>query len=1061
VHGARGYLVADKAGPPPEPARAPPRYVVEGAVVGGGLRITVLGEVGASLDGACLELGGYRQRAVLAFLIAARGDIVTTDRLVDALWPQTPPPSSLAALHAYISRLRSRFEPRRAARSRSGFIAREGPGYRLRVPADDVDAWRFEQDLRSAAALTDPAETARILHEALAQWRGPAFAAYAAEPWARPEAIRLTELRELAREQLLAARLDCGEDAELVPEIEALVAHDPLREERWRLLALALYRSCRQADALAALRRARQTLAEELGVDPGQSLRTLQERILAADPALDRPPDGHRGPARRAVAAVPWQVPADVAAFAGRTAELGELDRMVFLEAPDGRSSTAVLISAVAGTAGVGKTALAIRWAHRTRDAFPDGQLYVDLRGYDPGQPVRPADAAAGFLRALGMDGQDIPVDADERVAAYRTILHGRRMLIVLDNAATVEQVRPLLPGNRSCVVLVTSRDSLAGLVARHGARRVDLDPLPSSEAVALLEALIGGRARADPAATATLAGQCARLPLALRVAAELAVAHPGMSLRCLVRELADEEQRLDLFDSCGDPRTAIRGVLSWSCRHLPAKTARAFWLLGLNPGADFDRYTAAALASVSAAEGQRFLDALARANLIQPGRQGHPDRPSRYSMHDLLRAYAAGLASQAHPATRRAAVTRLFDYYLGTASAALDVLFPAERHYRPRVCPPRTPSPPLTDAAAARDWLDAHRDTLVAVTAYAATSGWPGHAIRLAATVFRYLETGCHYAEAETMHTHACDAARRTGDRAAEATSHTNLGAVNWGQGRYEQAAIHHQRALTLSREADDRKGEGIAAGNLGVTHWRLGRYEQAADHLKLSLALCAGDRTSQALALSNLGFVCQRRGRYTEAIGYHQRALDLSRAIDDRYTEAHALSNLGALYSGQARYTLAGRHLRLALARFREAGDRKGEAEVLTEFGLLDLRRGRYQQAAEYHELALELSREIGHLPTEAAALNGTGEVLLATGLPGQAVSQHATARAVATRIGDRHEQARAHTGLARAHQASGDLGQARGHWRHALAHYTELGLPDADDARAQLEALSSCPA
>jgi DNA-binding SARP family transcriptional activator len=614
-------------------------------MMSGGLRVRVLGEVGAALQGRALELGGYRQRAVLALLVVARDAIVTSDQLVDALWAGGPPSSSLGALHAYVSRLRSQFEPGRVARSRNGFIVREGSGYTLRVPGEAVDAWQFEQALQSAAALTDPAGAARALKGGLALWRGPAFAEYAAEPWAQPEATRLTELRELAREQLLAARLDCGEDAVLVPEIEALVAQDPLREERWRLLILALYRSHRQADALNALQRARRILAEELGIDPGQALQRLQGQVLAADPALDRPTGGAvREAARPPAAPIPWQVPGDVAELAGRTSELAELDRMLAGNAPDGSSATE--ITAIAGTAGVGKTSLAIRWAHRSRDAFPDGQLYVDLRGYDPGQPVPPADALAGFLRALGMGGQDIPADAGERAAAYRTMLDGRRMLIVLDNAATAEQVRPLLPGNRSCVVLVTSRDSLAGLVARHGARRVNLGLLSLPDATALLEALIGERARADPAATVTLAGRCARLPLALRVAAEVAVARPGISVACLTSELADEEQRLDLLETGGDPRTAVRSALSWSCRHLSASAVRAFGLLGLHPGADFDCYKVAALTSVTAGQGRRILDTLTPGNLIQPG------RPGRYGMHDLLRAYAAGFtAGGDHPA--------------------------------------------------------------------------------------------------------------------------------------------------------------------------------------------------------------------------------------------------------------------------------------------------------------------------------------------------------------------------------------------------------------------------
>jgi len=300
---------------------------------------------------------------------------------------------------------------------------------------------------------------------------------------------------------------------------------------------------------------------------------------------------------------VPAQLPGDVDVFTGRAAELAELDRLlttapIRTDAADkaGGDSTSVVISAVSGTAGVGKTALALRWAHQVRAEFSDGQLYVNLRGYDPDQPLSAGYALAGFLRALGVPGAEIPPEVDERAAAYRSLLDGRRILIVLDNASSVEQVRPLLPGTPSALVVVTSRDALAGLVARHGARRLDLDLLPPEDAVALLRALIGERAEAEPDVAVTLAGQCVRLPLALRVAAELAAARPSTSLAQLVGELADEQRRLELLDAGGDPRTAVRAVFSWSYRHLPAEAARAFRLIGLHPGPDLDPYATAAL---------------------------------------------------------------------------------------------------------------------------------------------------------------------------------------------------------------------------------------------------------------------------------------------------------------------------------------------------------------------------------------------------------------------------------------------------------------------------------
>jgi len=712
---------------------------------------------------------------------------------------------------------------------------------------------------------------------------------------------------------------------------------------------------------------------------------------------------------------VPAQLPGDVDLFTGRAQELAELDSLLtaiptHIEATDA-GSTAVVISAVSGTAGVGKTALALRWAHRVRGEFPDGQLYVNLRGYDPDQPLSAADVLARFLRALGVAGADIPLEVEERATTYRSLLDGRRTLIVLDNAATVEQVRPLLPGTPSALVVVTSRDALTGLVVRDGARRLDLDLLPPQDAVALLGALIGERVAAEPDAAATLAGQCARLPLALRIAAELAATRPTISLVRLVEELVDQQRRLELLDAGGDPRTAVRAVFSWSYLHLPAD-ARAFRLLGLHPGPDFDPYATAALTHTNLEQAQHLLNLLSRAHLIQPTSTG------RYGMHDLLRAYATHLADIEDPETeRRAALTRLFDHYLATAAAAMDTLVPAEAHRRPRISAPATPSPPVAGLAAARAWLDAERATLATVSAHTASHGWPGYAIRLATTLYRYLDIGGHYPDALAIHTHALHAARDAGDRAGEAHVLTNLGAVYGWQGHYGRATDHHLQSLTLFRTSGDQAGEANALDNLGLVYGWLGHYGQAAEH--------------------------------------HQQALTLFRTSGDQAGEANALTNLGLVHWTLGHYGQAAEHHQQALTLFREIGHRAGHATALDNLGAVHWRQGRYPQAAEHHQQALTLFRQIGHEAGEAMALNGIGGTHRATGQLREARIQHTAALALATQIGDRYQQARAHDGLAHAHHATGDPGPARHHWHQALALYTDLGVPEADNVHAHLAA------
>jgi tetratricopeptide (TPR) repeat protein len=1053
----------------------------------GALRIQILGPVRAWRGEQELELGGPRPRAMLGMLAMRAGRAVARSELIDGMWGADPPASAVNSVHVYVVGLRRILEPRRAHRAPGQVLSASGPGYLLRLEPGQLDAVELDRHLtqaRGSSAAGDLAAAARSLDAALGLWQGISLSGIPG-PWADIERVRLAERRLTAIEERVDVLLALGGHDPAVAQLAGLIREHPLRERFRGQLMLALYRCGRQAEALGEFAAARRVLAGELGIEPGPVLRRLHQQILAGDAALDRPAGhdipagrdtaaGHSSPASsgpRRAAPVPRELPADVDAFTGRADEMAELDRLLMAgggqiarNRPESAGS-AIVISAVAGSAGVGKTALAVRWSHRVRHAFPDGQLYVNLRGYDPGEPVAAADALAGFLRALGVAGQDIPADVDERAARYRSMMDGRQMLILLDNAAAAEQVRPLLPGTPSCVVVATSRDSLAGLVAQHGARRLDLDLLPSADAVALLRALIGARVDADPDAAATLAQQCARLPLALRVAAELAAARPALTLAQLAGELAGEQRRLDLLDAGGDSRTAVRGVFSWSYRHLPSAAARAFRLIGLHPGPDLDSYAAAALIGGTREQASDLLDLLSRAHLIRPARRG------RYSMHDLLRAYARQLTAAqvdgpgavdpggaGDGSEGRAALARLLDYYLAVGVAALDILVPAERNRRPRIPPPATEVPSMVSLAEARAWLDSEWATLVAA-AYTATQGSPAHATGLTAIVWRYTQTAGHYTDAFAIHTRALRAARQAGDRAAEAYALNALG-INERLGRNSQAVGYFEQALALFRETGDRFGAACALTNLGADDWRQGRYPQARSHRQQALALFReiGDQPGEARALKGLGQVECRQGRSSQAAGHFQQALALYRELGDLSNEAHVLGNLGMVEGRHGRYLQAVRYLQQALALHREIGDRTGEASALTGLGSVACRQGYYQEAASHHRQALALFRQIGRRAGEAEARNGLGAVLLATGQPSRAHAEHAAALTLAIQSGDQYEQARARCGLGASSQAVGDPGQAGDHWRRALACYSDLGLAEADEVRAHLAALDS---
>jgi tetratricopeptide (TPR) repeat protein/DNA-binding XRE family transcriptional regulator len=800
-------------------------------------------------------------------------------------------------------------------------------------------------------------------------------------------------------------------------------------------------------------------LAEALGLQGPQ----LDEFVRLSGRSMGLPRgDGHMRPVhadsepeadamtgRPGDAPVPRQLPMTVSHFTGRVAELETLSGMLG-EASGART---VVISALSGTAGVGKTAVAVQWAHEVAEHFPGGQLYVNLRGYDPGEPVAATDALAGFLRALGVPGPDVPDGAEERSVLYRSTLAGRRMLLVLDNARDSEQVRPLLPGDHSCAVVITSRDALTGLVARDGARRLDLDLLSISDAIDLLRSLIGGRVEAEPQAAVAMADRCCRLPLALRIAAEMAAARPSSSLADLADELADGQQRLDVLAAGGDVRAAVRTVFSWSYRHLDPAAAQVFRVLGAHPGTLWDAHAVAALAGSTPAQASQVLEVLRRAYLVEPAGRGC------YTQHDLLRAYARELtACTDSPAERRAAQARLTGYYLRAAGTAMDALFPAERHRRPRLADSAVPFPgPPDDAVAARAWLDAERANLVAIAELAAGHGWREQACDLAAVLHRYLDKGGHYAEAIAIHDCARRAARSAGDAASEATALVSLATVDGHQGRYERGAVRLRAALPLFAADCDLIGQARALGNLGAIEYYQGHHTEAEFHLQEAVALYrqASDLVGEERMLANLGTLSTERGRYTQAKGYLRQALAICDEIGNLTGKAHVLGALGRAELLLGQYQLAGVRLQEALDLAAQAGDRAEQARILCDLGENELRQGRTEQALAHPQQALELARDIGDQSAMCQAYLRIGEVMLTTGRPGLALDAYQQALNFAALLRERQTQASAHEGLGEAHHAAGDIARARHHWQQAIALFSGLGIPAADRIGARLAA------
>ncbi len=656
---------------------------------------------------------------------------------------------------------------------------------------------------------------------------------------------------------------------------------------------------------------------------------------------------------------VPRQLPGPVRQFTGRRNELAALTGLLD-QAGAGRSAAAV-ISAIGGMGGVGKTALAVHWAHQVADQFPDGQLYVNLRGYDPsGLPMSASDALAGFLGALGVVAHDIPGGADERAAAYRSLLAGRRFLVVLDNARRAEQVRPLLPGSPGCVTVVTSRDALGGLVAGDGAVRLEVDLLPLPEAVSLLRGLIGSRVEDDPDAAAKLADQCGRLPLALRVAAQLAVTRGGVALADLTAELADLQHRLDVLEAGGDERTTVRAVFTWSYQDLDPAAARMFRLVGVHPGPDISAPAAASLAGVLRSQVRQILGELTRAHLL------YERPPGRFSCHDLLRAYAAEqAAAYESTAERHAAARRALDHYLHTAYIADRLLHPSREPLAlPSLEPGTLPEKPA-DPDQAMEWFDAEHKVLMAAVMHAAESGLSRHAWQLSWSLATFLDLRAYWEDLIDTQRIALAAATSLKDVRAQALARDKLGFAYLLRGQHHDAAEHFEQAIEQFRQLGDQIGEARVHLNVSLLlEWQC-RHAAAVreDKRALSLFRAAGHRAGQALALNAAGWHLALLGKHQQALTCCQQALTLQRELGDRLDEANTWDSLGYIHDRLGQHEQAAACYQQALRLLDRSKERHRRAIILTHLGDTHHNTGDLEAARDAWGQALAILADMHH--------------------------------------------------------------------------------------------------
>ncbi|MEW2301388.1 BTAD domain-containing putative transcriptional regulator [Streptomyces sp. NPDC006655] len=975
-------------GGPRVPEQRRPSSAAEAAA----LRFSVLGPVRAWRAEEPLNTGSPQQRALLAALLLREGRTATAAELIDALWGPEPPSQALAAVRTYASRLRKILDP--------GVLVSESGGYAVRGLGEGALDLTAVQDLAAEAekarSAGDLHRARDVLNRALARWDGEPLAGVPG-PYADAQRARLEEWRLQLLESRLEMDLEQGCHAEAVSELTALTAAHPLRERLRELLMLALYRSGRQAEALAVYADTRRLLAEELGVDPRPGLRELQQRILQADPALAEPSAPAAEPPAAAVR--PAQLPATVPDFTGRSAFVAELSEV--LASAEGR---VMAVSALAGIGGVGKTTLAVHVAHQARAAFPDGQLYVDLQGAGA-QAADPETVLGSFLRALGTPGSAIPDSLDDRAALYRSVLDGRRVLVLLDNAKDAAQVRPLLPGTEGCAALVTSRVRMVDLA---GAHLVDLDVMSPEEALQLFTKIVGEeRVAAEREAALDVVAACGFLPLAIRIAASRLASRRTWTVSVLAAKLADERRRLDELQA-GD--LAVKATFELGYGQLEPAQARAFRLLGLADGPDISLAAAAAVLDLPAEDTEDLLEALVDTSLLESA------APGRYRFHDLVRLYARACAERDEqpPGEREAAMSRLLDFYLATAAGVYAIERPGDRTVE-HLEPTGYPGLSFTGHRAALDWLYAEADCLLACARQSVRAGRLRAAIDLLWVVKDLAESGANARDYEVAATAARDAAQQQADPLAEGRARMAITNVHIVAGRFDLADEEAAQAMELAGATRDPLPSGVTPNDRGIIALYQGRHHDGEAHLNVALAnyRADGNRPGEASALCNLSRIQLATGRVAEAV---------------------RLAGEGVAIYDTLGHTLRGANARYAL-------------------GLALTQSGQPDQALSCLDDALSVFRESRQRLWEGMTIFRMAEVHLSARRPAQAAAMAEQSLSLLRGIGGEWRHANVLTVLGRSLRDVGQSDRACACWREALVVFEKLGAHEAAEVRALL--------
>ncbi|MDA0633639.1 BTAD domain-containing putative transcriptional regulator [Nonomuraea sp. MCN248] len=912
--------------------------------------VRVLGPLEVRVAGEALDLGGRRLRLLFALLTADAGRVVTVRALAEGLWGLDAPPDAHRTVRTYVSRMRKVLSPADRAEPQTALISTHPSGYVLRLEADGLDAARFERLTAEGRALVaeQPSIARERLSAALSLWRGDAYGEFAEVALLRQEATRLNQLRLRAVEDRIDAELAIGAGEALVGELLTLTERHPGHERLWGQLMIALCRGSRHAEALEMYVRARAALIEQSGMEPSPALAEIHRQVLSHDPRLL----GARIGAPAVGIPRPAQLPPDVAGFTDRERELVSLDMVLAGAHPAG-----AVVCAVSGTAGVGKTTLAVHWARRVAERFPDGQLYVNLRGFDPaGSAVSPAQAVRGFLDALGVSPAGVPPSLEAQTGLYRSLLNDRRMLVVLDNARDAEQVRPLLPAAPGCMALITSRNRLASLAAVEGADLLVVDLLTAAQAGALLTYRLGAaRVAAEPAAVSSIIERCAGLPLALAIIAGRAAAQPHLPLAALAHELEEIDGRLDTLNG-GDPVSEIRAVFAGSCNALAETPARLFRLLGLHPERDVSLHAAASLVGLPPARVRALLAELVRVHLV------NEIAPGRYSLHDLLRAYAAEqVATHEGDDARHAATRRMLDHYLHTADAAGSLLTRKQSLITLARAAPDTALALPGDHGQALTWFAAELPVLAAIVERPPQDFHP-YAWQLAATLATFLDRQGHWLSLAVVQTAALRAAQRHGDQTAQANAHLGLGLSHVALDQ-DTAIGHFERALEIYERFGNHIGQAHThqafARALGAQQRHREALAHAYDSLKHYLAV--DDRAGQSAALGGIGWYHAHLGDYAEALAHCRQALDLARQTLDLNGQAHNWDSIGYIRHQLGEHQRAVDCYRRALVLFRQTGDRQSMAIGLGYIGDAHRAAGDPAAAREAWSQALVIADEL----------------------------------------------------------------------------------------------------